>query len=184
MKFQEEDRIVLAHPTLSRRTGTIKARVTIEEPPEYRVRWDDSGNVTSHMALWLESYATKMDAPMAAPVTLDEARAKTPRARAKAPRARVLNTALGLTTGERNVQYGPPAADFHRTADLLHSLGFRVRVGDDGRQRGILPSDVARIMICLKLSRTMWAYKEDNWVDIAGYAACGGECEEGEHAAV
>ena len=38
--------------------------------------------------------------------------------------------------------------------------------------------DVAVMMIMLKIARIgTGADKEDNWVDIAGYAACGGEVE-------
>ena len=40
------------------------------------------------------------------------------------------------------------------------------------------PQDVAVMMMLLKIARIgTGADKEDNWVDIAGYAACGGEVE-------
>ena len=34
------------------------------------------------------------------------------------------------------------------------------------------------MMILLKVSRNRRLGVRDNWVDIAGYAACGAECEE------
>jgi len=34
------------------------------------------------------------------------------------------------------------------------------------------------LMICVKLGRQSHAAKPDNWLDIAGYAACGAECDE------
>jgi hypothetical protein len=40
----------------------------------------------------------------------------------------------------------------------------------------LTPADVAAMMILMKVSRiTTSPGKEDNWVDIAGYAACGAE---------
>ena len=36
--------------------------------------------------------------------------------------------------------------------------------------------DIAKIMICVKLSRSVWSDKRDHFVDMAGYAACGYEC--------
>ena len=39
-----------------------------------------------------------------------------------------------------------------------------------------LPEDVAKIVICIKLSRSMWSEKRDHFVDICGYAACAYEC--------
>ena len=37
--------------------------------------------------------------------------------------------------------------------------------------------DVAVMMILLKIARVASSKKSDNWVDIAGYAACGGEID-------
>jgi len=83
----------------------------------------------------------------------------------------VLDEAKRLTSGERNNSYGPPNQDFAKTATM-----WRVILGVD-----VEPKDVALCMIALKLSRATWAAKRDNWVDIAGYARCGFQCEsEGE----
>lgn len=88
------------------------------------------------------------------------------------PRGKVLTTANSLVNGDRNKQYGPPTQDFQRTADALNAYGYR---GPDGRL--LLAHDTAIIQMALKISRLMWTPgKEDTWVDVAGYAACGYEC--------
>jgi hypothetical protein len=39
------------------------------------------------------------------------------------------------------------------------------------------PHDVAIMMMQLKHSRLSWSpTKEDHWIDLAGYAACGWDC--------
>jgi hypothetical protein len=75
------------------------------------------------------------------------------------------------TIGVRGDQYGTPIDDFTRIAQMWNAL----------RPEGSLyePHDVAMYMICLKLSRlTHSANLYDNWLDIAGYAACGWACAE------
>lgn len=97
-------------------------------------------------------------------------------------RASVLDEAKRLVTGDRNAQYGPPTQDFSRTADLLNTLGYRLvsAVGENAQEsQALQPSDIAIIMIQLKVSRAMHSRgKQDHYVDIAGYAACGAECAE------
>jgi len=89
-------------------------------------------------------------------------------------RQALLGEAIRLVTGDRNNQYGPPTQDFDRTA-ILWSAYL------DGR-RILQAHDVAAMMILLKLSRISWDPKNrDSWTDIAGYAACGYECVEGDH---
>jgi len=82
-------------------------------------------------------------------------------------RAKLLREAEQLVTGDRNAQYGDPRQDFRRTATMWSAyLGADVR-----------PHDVAALMSLLKLSRIRWSpTKEDSWVDLAGYAACGWDC--------
>ena len=78
----------------------------------------------------------------------------------------MLRQAEQLVNGDRNNQYGPPDQDFQRTADLwtIYLNGRRI----------IDAHDVAVMMILLKVSRLSWsADKADNWIDIAGYSACG-----------
>ncbi|NBU34871.1 DUF4406 domain-containing protein [bacterium] len=82
-------------------------------------------------------------------------------------RAEVLLGAEALVNGDRNVQYGDPRADFKRTAAMWGAyLGVEVA-----------PHDVAALMALLKVSRIRWSpQKQDSWIDLAGYAACGWDC--------
>lgn len=97
--------------------------------------------------------------------------------RKTSPREDVLEQAHNLIMGDRNVQYGPPNDDFNKTAimwDTYIKAVFRAR-------DSLKPHDVAAMMAMLKLSRIAWApQKQDNWIDLAGYAACGWDCVEAE----
>lgn len=83
----------------------------------------------------------------------------------------ILVEAQNLVHGPRQASYGHPADDFQRTADLLNVLSKRGRPW--------LPSDVALVMMCVKLSRQANAYKRDNLVDLCGYAECWARIVEG-----
>ena len=83
----------------------------------------------------------------------------------------ILVEAQNLVHGPRQASYGHPADDFQRTADLLNVLSKRGRAW--------LPSDVALVMMCVKLSRQANAYKRDNLVDLCGYAECWARIVEG-----
>lgn len=87
----------------------------------------------------------------------------------------VLNEADRLVTRDRGNLYGPPEEDFVRTAALWSAL-FRHKLAEC---EAFGPGDVARAMICLKLSRSVWSAHRDNPVDIAGYAACMHRVEHG-----
>jgi hypothetical protein len=65
-----------------------------------------------------------------------------------------------LVGGERNDQYGPPEVALLRIAGLWSGyLGFRINA-----------SDVAKMMMLLKLARTMdGKYKRDSFVDGVAY---------------
>ena len=82
----------------------------------------------------------------------------------------VLREAERLTSTDRRSVYDDPTSDFARTAAMWSALFGR----------DFSASDVARAMICLKLSRSTASVKRDNAVDIAGYASCLWECEEKE----
>jgi hypothetical protein len=87
-------------------------------------------------------------------------------------RTRVLRTAESLVNGDRNNQYGDPIQDFQRTADF-----WTIYLAEKGLDAPLLPHDVAAMMSLLKLSRIGWSPdKEDHWIDLAGYAACGADC--------
>jgi hypothetical protein len=78
----------------------------------------------------------------------------------------ILDEAKGLVHGDRNVAYGTPAEDFARTAGMWTALfGAYLKAG-----AAFKPQDVAKAMICVKLSRSVNAERRDNYTDIAGYA--------------
>lgn len=86
-------------------------------------------------------------------------------------RRQLLEEAIEIICGDRNVQYGEPTADFQRTANVLNALEFSVS------GKPLEPHHIAIIGMSLKLSRMTWSpEKHDHWLDVAGYAACGWEC--------
>lgn len=81
-------------------------------------------------------------------------------------RTRLLDHAKAVVT-DRNDTYGDPLADFRRIAAMWTAL-FGTPID---------PHQVAMAMACLKLSRMVEAPgHRDNWLDLAGYAACGWHC--------
>ena len=81
-------------------------------------------------------------------------------------RSEVLSTAERLVNGDRDQAHGAPALTFQRIADL-----WSVFLGVT-----ITPAQVAELMILFKLARLQAnPLNDDSWIDIAGYAACGGE---------
>lgn len=81
----------------------------------------------------------------------------------------ILDTAKDIVTGARQTTYGTPEDSFSTIAGLWGSyLGINVS-----------PSDVAMLMVLLKVARSKGdAGYADNYVDIAGYAACAGELRD------
>lgn len=96
-------------------------------------------------------------------------------------RAELLQGAEKAVNGDRNNQYGDPIGDFRCTADLWKAyLKRRFDLDID-----LLPHDVAAFEALLKLSRIAWSpQKQDSWMDLAGYAACGWDCAERTYHAV
>jgi hypothetical protein len=90
------------------------------------------------------------------------------------PRSVLLQEADGLVTGDRNQSYGSPTENFQNTADIW-TIQIKHLLKDDAR---LTAAHVAQLMMSLKLARLIAHPKRDNYVDIAGYAACGWECEE------
>ncbi len=80
--------------------------------------------------------------------------------------ASILDTAKSITGGTRQDDYGHPAGDFARTAQMWTAI-----LGDKliGNQR-VVADDVPLCMIAVKLARQVHRHKRDNLVDIAGYA--------------
>lgn len=95
----------------------------------------------------------------------------------ESPRGGMLDEAKQLVTGSRNNAYGPPTADFSRTAAMANGFGFRVTAYEGAKPEPLQAHHIAIFMILLKMSRLAWtSTKRDSWVDAAGYAACGLEC--------
>ena len=83
-------------------------------------------------------------------------------------RAEILDKALSCVCGQRQEDYGTPERSFDTIASLW-SVYLRTNVS---------ARDVAAMLILLKVARVSSGKPHiDSWIDIAGYAACGGEIE-------
>lgn len=88
------------------------------------------------------------------------------------PRVTILTEAAELITGDRNKTYGSPTENFANTAALWNvQIGHKLNIP-------LTAADVAQLMVQLKMARMIAQPKRDNYVDAAGYLACGWECEE------
>lgn len=90
----------------------------------------------------------------------------------KMTRSAILTEANNIVSGHRKAgEYGPPEDSFKSIAAFwAEYLGHEIK-----------PHDVAVMMALLKIARIKGGEtKKDNWVDLAGYAACGGECQDKE----
>lgn len=84
----------------------------------------------------------------------------------------ILQTAEKMVNGDRQDDYGTPENNFSRIAELWCAyLGPQLNAA-------ISPVDVAAMLSLLKIARIASGHgKSDNWIDLAGYAACGGELQ-------
>lgn len=83
-------------------------------------------------------------------------------------RKEILERAMKCVCGGREQDYGKVENNFQRIANFW----------SDYLEARITSKDVAAMMALLKIARIASGHaKEDNWVDLAGYAACGGEQE-------
>ena len=92
-------------------------------------------------------------------------------------RKEILDRAAGAVLGDRNNRYGKPEDVFCYIAQMWSSY-----LNSQGLLTDVLDSaDVAAMMILLKVARLhpdIGIDNSDTWVDIAGYAACGGELDD------
>lgn len=89
-------------------------------------------------------------------------------------REEVLTKAKTCVCGDRESDYGSPEGNFTRIAKLW-SVYLDLSEEDE---TALTPKDVAAMLALLKIARIASGHaKDDNWVDLAGYAACGGELE-------
>lgn len=80
----------------------------------------------------------------------------------------VLEKAKMCVCGDREQDYGSPESNIGRIS-AFWSVYLGVPISD---------KDVAAMMCLLKISRIASGHsKSDNWVDLAGYAALGGELD-------
>lgn len=89
-------------------------------------------------------------------------------------RQRVLKEAKKCVCGQREQDYGTPEDSFRLIAQLWESYIRERMVGVT--DVCVNPEDVAIMMAMLKIARLAYNPEHmDSWVDLAGYAACGGE---------
>ena len=83
-------------------------------------------------------------------------------------REEILEAAKRCVCGDREQDYGTPERNFDTIAKFWRAyLDYPVNA-----------TDVAAMLALLKIARIASGHaKDDNWIDLAGYAACGGEIE-------
>nr|DAK90402.1 MAG TPA: hypothetical protein [Caudoviricetes sp.] len=95
----------------------------------------------------------------------------------KLTRADILHAAEKCVCGQLEQDYGTPEDNFETIAGLWKTYLSRACVDEAGGVY-IDANDVAMMMALLKIARiAAGGEKADSWIDLAGYAACGAECE-------
>lgn len=94
-------------------------------------------------------------------------------------RKAILDEASSLVNGDRNETYGDPYDDYMKVSKMWNAYleGLMKRRGinvSPALTDLIEPHDAIAMMVLLKTARIANAPgHRDNWVDLAGYAACG-----------
>lgn len=87
-------------------------------------------------------------------------------------RNEILEAAKTCVSGDREQDYGSPENNFQMIAEFWTSYLYNMDHVD------LSAKDVAAMMALMKIARISSGHaKIDNWIDLAGYAACGGEIE-------
>ena len=154
---------------LVRDPGAIARDITRRLIPDAEEGWADSKaaeEAALTRAAGMEATASaleeaglrRVDSP-----TTSTARRRTTMTDTGKTRAELLADAEAAVNGDRNADYGDPNQDFKRTAEFWSTyLGI-----------AITPTQVGMMMALLKISRSVWSPgKRDNYLDLAGYAAC------------
>lgn len=90
-------------------------------------------------------------------------------------RKEILETAEKMVNGSRQEDYGSAENNFSCIASMWREY---ICSRNGGVYVDIDAKDVAAMLILLKVARIASGHaKSDNWIDAAGYAACGGEIE-------
>ena len=88
-------------------------------------------------------------------------------------RSEILTKAGACVNGDREQDYGSPERSFETIAAFWNSYMM-----NRPEKPFIGPTDVAAMLALLKIARISTGHaKDDNWIDLAGYAACGGELQ-------
>lgn len=94
----------------------------------------------------------------------------------KLTRADILHAAEKCVCGQRETDYGTPEDNFKTIAELWEA--YLNKACTRGANVRVEAKDVAVMMALLKIARiAAGGGKADSWIDLAGYAACGAECE-------
>lgn len=97
-------------------------------------------------------------------------------AKRKLTRADILHAAEKCVCGQRETDYGTPEDNFKAIAELWEA--YLNKACTRGVNVRVEAKDVAAMMALLKIARiAAGGGKADSWIDLAGYAACGAECE-------
>ena len=111
------------------------------------------------------------------PTIAETAAKRSEDAKRKLTRADILHAAEKRVCGQRETDYGTPEDNFKAIAELWSVYLDRISVGKYGNMI-VDEKDVAAMMALLKIARiAAGGGKADSWIDLAGYAACGAECE-------
>lgn len=98
-------------------------------------------------------------------------------------RSELLHAAEVCVCGQREEDYGTPEDSFRVIGELWEVYIKEKCVGTDTIVT-IVPEDVAALLGLLKIAHIATGHgKDDNWIDLAGYAACGGELQQNMGAA-
>lgn len=85
----------------------------------------------------------------------------------------ILDAANKCVNGDREGDYGSPERNFDTIAKFWNAY-----IQTKASPVALTGSDVAAMMALMKISRiSSGNVKADNWIDLAGYAACGGELQ-------
>ena len=97
-------------------------------------------------------------------------------AKRRLTRADILHAAEKCVCGQREQDYGTPEDNFKAIAELWEA--YLNKACTRGVNVRVEAKDVAVMMALLKIARiAAGGGKADSWIDLAGYAACGAECE-------
>lgn len=95
-------------------------------------------------------------------------------------RKQILDAAEKCVNGGRDEQYGSPEDSFSGIAHLWEWY-ISERCVDGTGTVDITGADISAMMALMKIVRIAHSPEhQDSWIDLAGYAACGGEIATGD----